>query len=484
MNELNYYFSTALSNIMPILGALVILLVGWIIANFIANKLGELLKKNERIKGFVGKFTKDEAGSTNAINIVVKLVFFILFIFVLGAVFEALNLRVMTDPLNKLLGPIFAFVPKLIAAGIILLVGWVIATIVKMLIQKSGEKFGLDSKVEAVEKAGSLTNALADIAFWIILLFFLPLILSALELNGILAPLQNMIDKILGMLPNIFTAAIILVIGLFIAKKLKEATASILASAGADRLMKQDANDTMTISEILSTLVYVFILIPVIAASLQVVGLESLAQPVSNMIEQILFYVPTLFAAGVIIFIAYFIGKIIGDIVTGVVAKLNLEKGLQNLGLVDADSDLNIAKIVGKLVFVLIVFFAALQAAELLGFSQIAVLANQFIVLFGKVLLGLVIIAIGFYLAQFVANIVMKQKSDSAKLLATLARVTIIFFALAMGLGQMGLADDIIKMAFGFTLGAVAIAAAIAFGVGGRHEAARLLEKLKKDKTE
>ncbi len=484
MNDLNYYLNAMLNNLMPIVGALVILIVGWLLANLIANMIGKLLKNNDHVKNFILKFTDEADGEGKVINVVVKVVFFILIIFVIGAAFDALNLTVMTDPINRFLGPIFAFLPKLIAAGIIFVVAWVVATLIKMLVQKSGEKFKLDSKVSGAEKPAGFTKALADIAFWIVLFFFLPLILSALQLSSILAPLQNMINKILGMLPNVITAFIILLIGWFIAKKLREVTASILVSAGVDNLLKQDENDTMNISEILSLLVYVLILVPVIAASLQVVGLESLAQPVSNMLEQILNFVPTLFAAGVIVFIAYFLGKIIGDIVTAVIAKLNLEKALKNIGLLSQECEIHIGKIVGKLVFVLIVFFAALQAAELLGFMQIVDLANQFIVLFGKVLLGLVIIAIGFYIAQFVASIILKQNNNSAKILAMIARIAIVFFALAMGLGQMGLAEDIIKMAFGFTLGAVVIAAAIAFGVGGRNEAARILESLrqKKDK--
>ncbi len=474
--------NVVLNNLMPVVGAIVILIIGWILANLIANKIGDLLKKNEGVKKFVGKFTSKQDSQGKIVNIIVKIIFFILFIFVINAALEALNLRIVTEPINRFLSPIFAFMPKILAAVIVFVIGWVIATLVKIIIQKSGEKFGLDKRIGDTEKAGSLTNALADIAFWVILLFFLPLILSTLELSSILMPLQNMLDKILGMLPNVITAVIILLIGWFIAKKLKEATASILASSGVDNWLKQDENDTLKISEILSLLVYVIILVPVIAASLQVVGLKSLADPVSNMIAQILDFVPTIFSAGVIVFIAYFLGKIIGDIVTGIVAKFNIEKGLKKIGILSAESELDIAQVAGKLVFVLIVFFAALQASELLGFSQITDLANQFIVLFGKVLLGLVIIAVGFYVANFVASIVLKQNTSSAKLLAMIARVAIVFVALAMGLGQMGLADDIIKMAFGLTLGAIAVAAAIAFGVGGRHEAAKLLEKVREDK--
>jgi len=55
--------------------------------------------------------------------------------------------------------------------------------------------------------------------------------------------------------------------------------------------------------------------------------------------------------------------------------------------------------------------------------------------------------------------------------LANIARVAILGLVLAMGLRSMGLADNIVNMAFGFTIGAVAVATALAFGLGGRDAA-------------
>jgi len=55
--------------------------------------------------------------------------------------------------------------------------------------------------------------------------------------------------------------------------------------------------------------------------------------------------------------------------------------------------------------------------------------------------------------------------------LANIARIAILGLVLAMGLKAMGLADNIVSMAFGFTLGTVAVAAALAFGLGGRDAA-------------
>ena len=64
--------------------------------------------------------------------------------------------------------------------------------------------------------------------------------------------------------------------------------------------------------------------------------------------------------------------------------------------------------------------------------------------------------------------------------IGNIAKIAILIFVGAMGLRQMGIANEIINMAFGFTLGAIAVALAIAFGIGGRDMAAKKLEEFDK----
>lgn len=85
-------------------------------------------------------------------------------------------------------------------------------------------------------------------------------------------------------------------------------------------------------------------------------------------------------------------------------------------------------------------------------------------------LLGGVILTIGYILASIVNEKLLVTNST----LANIARIAILGFVLAMGLKAMGLADNIVTMAFGFTFGAVAVATALAFGLGGRETASKL----------
>jgi uncharacterized membrane protein YedE/YeeE len=89
----------------------------------------------------------------------------------------------------------------------------------------------------------------------------------------------------------------------------------------------------------------------------------------------------------------------------------------------------------------------------------------------------LIIFALGLYLAMLAVRTIQASGVAQASLLALAARLTILVLAGAMALRQMGFANEIINLAFGLLLGAVAVAVAIAFGIGGRDIAARELEE-------
>ena len=107
----------------------------------------------------------------------------------------------------------------------------------------------------------------------------------------------------------------------------------------------------------------------------------------------------------------------------------------------------------------------------------LADLVAEFTVFAGQVILGLIVFSIGLYLANLAAKTVRASGTTQAGLLALAARISILVLAGAMSLRQMGLANEIINLAFGLLLGAIAVAVALAFGLGGREVAARELEE-------
>ncbi len=132
---------------------------------------------------------------------------------------------------------------------------------------------------------------------------------------------------------------------------------------------------------------------------------------------------------------------------------------------------------VGTLVQVAVVWFALIQALELLGFDEVAVLMTDLLALAGRILLGLIIFLVGLYLARLAAEAIRSSGVNQPNLLATAAQGAILVLTGAMALRQMGVANEIINLAFGLLLGAIAVAVALAFGLGGREAAGRLLER-------
>ena len=242
----------------------------------------------------------------------------------------------------------------------------------------------------------------------------------------------------------------------------------------AERVGIAGALGSQSLSRLLGTVVYVLILIPVIVAAFNALQLAAVTAPVSNMLNQILAAIPNIFAAVVLLAITFVIARVVSRLVADLLAgagfnALVLRMGLVRLSAVGgrAPSDL-----VGNLLLIAIMLFASIEALNLLGFEQIGLLVREFIVFAGQILMGLIVFAIGLYLANLAARTIRTSGTQYPRLLALAAQVAILVLTGAMALRQMGIANEIINLAFGLLLGAIAVAVALAFGLGGREVAA------------
>jgi Mechanosensitive ion channel, conserved TM helix len=466
-----------------LIGALAILVLGWLVARIVAAIVRSALRRtnldNRLAQWLMGEAVAVEDG-------VARGVFYLIMVFVLVAFFQTLGLTLPTEPLNRLLNQIFAFAPQLIGAGLILLVAWIVASLLRVVVSrvlgaaKIDERLAREAGVEG-EKSAALTKTLADTVYWLVLLFFLPALLNALSLQGLLAPVQGMVDKVLDFLPNIFTAGLILAIGWLVARVVQRVVSNLLAAMGADQFSERVGLSRVfgqqRLSSVVGLILYVLILIPVLIGALQSLALEAITRPASNMLNSILSALPAIFAALLIVGIAYAIGRVVAEMVINLLTALGFNAVLANLGLGRelSPGERTPAEVAGYLVLVGVLLFAAIEAARELGFNLLADLIARFTVFTGQVVLGLIIFGIGLFLANLAASTVRASGANQAGLLALATRVSIIVLAGAMALRQMGLADDIINLAFGLLLGSIAVAVALAFGLGAREIAAREL---------
>jgi hypothetical protein len=450
------------SYIPELIGALVILIVGWLIAVIISSLVRNLLKRTDldnRLVSWVtgGKALDIEPG-------IGKGVFWLIMIFVLIAFFQALGLTLVTDPLSRLVGQLLEYLPQLFGAGILLLIAWIVASVVRLFITKVMGTAKLDERMGGQlgskdEKAIPLTKTIGDVV------------------KGLLAPVQGMLNEFLGFLPNLLAAGLIGFIGWCVARIVRQIVTSLLAATGGDRL--SDRLGIAPLSTVIGLIVYTLIIIPVLIAALNALALDAITEPASNMLSLILGAIPAIFAAAVVVIIAYMVGKIVAGLITDLLTGMGFNAVLNWIGIgrEPKEGERTPSEIAGYLVLVTIMLFSVFEASSLLGFEGLAEIMKELTVLGGHILLGLVIFGLGLYLANLASKTIQASENSQAGLLAGVARMAIILLSGSIAIRYMGLANEIVNLAFGLILGALAVAVALAFGIGGRDIAARKLEE-------
>ena len=458
-----------------LVGALAILVLGWIVAlvlRAIVRKLLGALKLNERLT------STDGTGGFDVESGVSVGVYYLILLLVLVAFFDALNLEVVSGPLGSLVEQFFSFLPKLIAGGVLLLIAVVLATVVRGIARSALAATSLDEKLAQQAGMRPVSQSLATVLYWLILLLFLPAILSAFDVRGLLEPVEAMVNKALAMVPNIVAAGVIGFVGWLVARIVRDLVTNLLSATGADRLGESAGlRGNMTLSRLVGLVIYVLILIPALTAALNALQIEAITAPATAMLAAVMNAIPKVFAAAVILAIAYFVSRFVASLISQLLAGAGFDALPEKIGLAQAfGGESTPSKLVGTLLVFFVMLFASVEAAGQMGFTQVSDLVATLIAFGGQVLLGTVIIAVGFWLSNLALAAIRRVYGDGSALLANVARFAILGLVLAMGLRAMGLADDIVNLAFGLTLGAIAVAIALAFGLGGREAAGRQME--------
>ena len=268
---------------------------------------------------------------------------------------------------------------------------------------------------------------------------------------------------------------------------------NLTAAAGIDKLGERiglTETDGRALSDILGLIVYVVILVPAIIAGLGALNISAISDPATEMLATVMNAIPSLFWAAVILAITYFVARLVSELVTALLTGLGFNKilGLVGIGAEPKEGQWTPSQVVGYLVLVGLMLLAVIEAADVIGFTAVTLIVGQFLAFALQVLLALVILWLGLFLANIAYKAVLAAAGDHANLLAQVARIAIIIFAAALALGQAGIADEIVNMAFGISLLAVALAVGLAFGLGSREIAGRevegLLTKLRSDESD
>src|ERR687894_3036316 len=207
--------------------------------------------------------------------------------------------------------------------------------------------------------------------------------------------------------------------------------------------------------------------------------MQAITQSLSDGLGAILGALPALIGAIIILVIGFIIAKVLQGIVTRVLQGMGFEGWMEQGGIKQffdrSQTQQTPLSILGKLVFWLVFFIAITMAVDTLGISAISDVLAQFIAYIPQIIAAILILVLATLLANFVAGIVRGATGSNGA--GSVAQYGIIVFAVFAALTQMGIAEELIAPTFLILLGSVALAAALAFGLGGQNVAQRLVEQ-------
>jgi hypothetical protein len=466
--------------ILSIFFAFAILIVGWVISALVARLVRGILKRFNIDNRVADALTEEEQEQKWPVEDVIgKITFWALMLFFIVAALEQLNLTAISQPLANFLDNLTTvYIPRLIGAGVLLLIAWLVAVALRFLTTKILHLLKVDNRLAeagaiAEDEDINVTESLATAVFWFVFLLFLPSVLNTLGLQSLSNMLTGVFDTIIGWIPFVLMAALIAIVGWFLARIVRQLTISILTAFGVNRLGERAGiSEERTLSEILGNILFYALLVVVLIAALDALQLTVISAPLTAMLTDIVEFIPGLLGAIVILIVSYFLGRIVANLVKDLLANIGFNVLPEKLGL-SWSATTKPSDWVGSLTLVAIMLFAATYAAEVLGSQFLVTALGQFIAFLWQVFLAAVIFAIGLYFAKLAYNIVLSTGMDHANLLARLAQLAIIIFAGAIALQTLDVANSIVNLTFGITLAAAALAAALAFGLGSRDIAGR-----------
>ena len=384
--------------------------------------------------------------------------------------------------------------PRILIALGIIIVTWIVARAVKWALAKAISRTPALQKHTPGNQHETVGHQIGTIAKLIIWLVGIMAALQYLGIAEILQPINRLTNDIFAYMDNILGAGVIFFLGLIVARIVRRLVETTLTAANVDGWMAKaglgdhpstvrtdpaavppgaaPAPTRATLARAAGILVFALIIIPVAIAALQVLGIEAISGPAIHMLEQISAAIPRILTAALWLGIAFIAAKFLKTIIEGILPPTGFDDAIRSTGIVPAATPPS--RIVANIAFIAIMLAAAIEAAKQLGGDTVAIFLVQVTELGSKVIFGTLIIVAGIFLARIIANLVGSSTGEGGYA-QTIVRYAIIALFTAIGLTFMGLANEIVILAFGLILGSAAVATALAFGLGGREAAGRIL---------
>jgi hypothetical protein len=399
-----------------------------------------------------------------------------------------------TEPARYWQDQLILWGPKILLALLILIITHFVAKAVQWGVAKMIDRVPVLKRHPGVG-GDSVGTELGRLAYWLVWLVGLIAALQPLGLSGVLTPVTALTNEVFAFLPRLLGAGLFFFAGLILARIVRHVIEAALGALNLERLAGRaglrlsetpvavdsegQASEGVsparsTIARAVGMTVSAVIIIFAAIASLDILHIDAVSEPAKNMLNLIAMAIPNVLAALLWLAIAFLIAKWVKTLIETVLPSLGFDNFIHSLGAMPRN--ISPSRVAGAIAMTALLLLAGIEALHRLGGDDTAALMVQVTALGGKVIFGTVIIVVGFVLARILAGLV-GASTERTSYAEIIVKYAIIALFTAIGLTFMGLADQIVMLAFGLILGSAAVATAIAFGLGGRDYAARLLEE-------
>ncbi len=372
-----------------------------------------------------------------------------------------------------------------ISAAVILIITIFAAYILRAIIGGAINRTPFGAKAKTT--GGNIGKSIGKAVFWLTVLYGLYLALGRLNMTEQLRPIEDLFRDISNVVPKLIGAGFTLFIGYIVAMVGKNATTATLDAAQVDSLaarsgMTSATGSTGGIAKALGTIVFVLIIVPVAIAALGILDIRSISEPLGNMLSSFLDYIPVLIGASIVLAVSIFIGRFISNFIQQTLPTFGFDRSINEIMMLDDGEGLSVSpsKVAGNLAFIIVLVLGLSAAVGILNIQSLSGAFESVQNLGGRVLTAGITIVVGVFLANFVSRII---GGATASKVGSLLRYAVIILATFMALSQLGIGQDIVDFAFMAILGSAAVAAAIAFGIGGRDWASKKLHEMFPPKT-
>lgn len=390
--------------------------------------------------------------------------------------------------MNVFLSELSLAIPSIIYAIILLAVAFVVAGFVRSLVVRILKRMDIEKYTDKLgvvdEETGSSLEFIGNLVYFIVFLLFLPAVLNKLGMESVSSPISMFVSKFLNFIPNLIGAIIILAIGLFLAKLIRQIIKPVLKRLNVDKIQEKvgiTSRENVKISSMISYVIYVIVILMAITAALQALNISAISEPAISMLDKIFKAIPKIFVAIAIVIIGNIVSKMIGKLLENILSSAGTD-GLINKISQSEDSrlkDFSLSKLIGEFVRYIIIILFVVEAFGFLEFEVLLSVGEGIISYLPYLISAILIMGVALFVSVWTENIIIKRFTNS-RFIALIAKSLIIIVALFMTLSQLGFARSIVNSGFIIILGAVAVAFALAFGIGGRDFASNVLKALER----